>query len=147
MERLWSVYVIGSRKTGPLKIGTTNALWSRLDCLQCANPYPLLIMQALIVEQPCDAAALEKEAHRRLADCRLMGEWFDAHHDLIAGVLTEVAIEKKIVFHLLTKAAKEITRAAGYVPPRPVPKDRLHRLKLLNSQIFFSDSQQELMRG
>lgn len=58
---------------GPIKIGTTGALKSRLDGLQGAHPYPLRLLGCLP-----GGKDLESSLHRRFRDRWIAGEWYSA---------------------------------------------------------------------
>jgi hypothetical protein len=78
------VYVIGSSRIGPLKIGITTAPVRRLKEVQTGHPQRLEVFWSMVV-RPDQAAGIEREVHDRLASARLSGEWFH--------VPVEVAVE------------------------------------------------------
>jgi len=70
------VYFIGG--AGKIKIGVAQDPQSRLDTLQTGSPVPLKILAV------CDGGyEREGELHKRFADTRLYGEWFDASSELL----------------------------------------------------------------
>lgn len=72
----WSVYCLGV-PSGAKKIGVTNGdVRLRLSSLQTGNHEPISIIDAMYVPED-GALEIEKETHRRLADCRIHGEWFN----------------------------------------------------------------------
>lgn len=77
------VYVIHAIGTNRVKIGHTNKTAVRLRGLQTASPFPLEIALAI----PGSVQA-EKYTHRKLAQFRKVGEWFE----LPDGVLETVKV-------------------------------------------------------
>lgn len=78
-------YFIGAEH-GPIKIGVSRHLESRLRDLQCASPYRLAILASV------DGGFVsERRFHAKFAAHRLQGEWFDRHPDILAEIsrLTE----------------------------------------------------------
>lgn len=69
------VYIIGSRQTGPLKIGVANNPTARLRGLQTGSAEPLSLLH--LERAGPVAAVVERTAHRMLSDRRETGEWFD----------------------------------------------------------------------
>lgn len=67
------VYAIRFGTDGPIKIGRAVKPSDRLADLQCANHETLTMLGAV----PETAQLNERSEHRRLADRRLRGEWFD----------------------------------------------------------------------
>lgn len=65
------VYFIRMGDDGPVKIGYTKDVPARMNALQTASPYPLVLMRQI----PGGAAA-EHWLHRLFADLRLQREWF-----------------------------------------------------------------------
>jgi predicted GIY-YIG superfamily endonuclease len=80
MAQIYYVYAIG-REEGPVKIGITSNLVSRLSSLNTASSFPL----RLIYAQPCKdqqhATMHEASCHRYHEEKRLNGEWFDVDAD------------------------------------------------------------------
>ena len=68
---------------GPVKIGRTRNLKSRLKMLQCGSPYPLTVMGVLK-----DQGDSEGCWHGRFFNQRLVGEWFEWSDDL-QGAISE----------------------------------------------------------
>lgn len=69
------VYVIGSAGH-PIKIGITNNVRARLSSLRTSSPADLRVYA--FMEAPEGRAwNIEQECHRRIADYRLNGEWFN----------------------------------------------------------------------
>lgn len=100
------VYVVGADKDGPVKIGRTSDILSRMDQLQIgcwmklrvfdirlALPKDMPVMRFNIREQANRGSiALERAAHEKLAefDLRLVGEWFDV------GAMDALAVMEKV---------------------------------------------------
>jgi hypothetical protein len=74
------VYFIGG-ETGPVKIGYTIAPLERLAAMQMGCPIKLSILAK--VE---GTVADEKAYHRRFAEHRSHGEWFERHPDILAEI-------------------------------------------------------------
>ena len=55
---------------------------ARKDSLQCANPRPLKLL-AVVPD-----GSQEAEYHRRFAEHRIQGEWFEPHEDILAEIKT-----------------------------------------------------------
>jgi hypothetical protein len=81
------VYAIGP-DAGPVKIGRARDVSKRLIMLQVGHHAPLRVLHTARV---CDASALERAVHDRLATHRVRGEWFDAPApDIIAAIDAEI---------------------------------------------------------
>lgn len=65
------VYVVESGPGGPLKIGFTACLRTRLARLQTGNPAPIRLL-AWRTGSPAD----ESDLHQRFASLKIRGEWF-----------------------------------------------------------------------
>jgi hypothetical protein len=75
------VYLIGSADSSLVKIGWTDSPKRRLRDLQTGSP---VLLQLLAVFE--GGAIVEAELHRRFADKRRHGEWFDLGPDPVATV-------------------------------------------------------------
>lgn len=64
------IYIVGPSR-GPVKIGWTSNLKSRLIRLQTASPVKLKLLAVMV-----GTRAEESALHRQFADARLSGEWF-----------------------------------------------------------------------
>jgi len=62
---------------GPWKIGIAAHPHMRLEQLQTASPFELVMYGYVYLPSRKHAVALERSLHALLADCRLKGEWFD----------------------------------------------------------------------
>lgn len=67
------LYVIGNVEAGRYKIGVSTDVPKRLNALQIGSPLPLTLIGQKAVD---DMFGTELEIHKRLADARLHGEWF-----------------------------------------------------------------------
>ncbi len=74
------VYVIahndGSQLRGPVKVGITSSLGSRLAGIQTGNPQPLAIAHVFAFADRDQAAKVERQFHEDHFESRLSGEWF-----------------------------------------------------------------------
>ncbi|QOZ25307.1 GIY-YIG nuclease family protein [Bradyrhizobium sp. CCBAU 51753] len=71
------VYAIGAREDGPIKIGITSDVVSRLSALQTGNWQQLSVLSAHFAGARATAAKIEAALHGRLAHRSMVGEWFD----------------------------------------------------------------------
>lgn len=62
---------------GPVKIGITHSLSSRVKTLQTGNPAPIGLVFAFSTPDMGFAKIFEQALHVHNADTRLAGEWFD----------------------------------------------------------------------
>lgn len=69
-----SIYIIGTSRDGPLKIGIAANPWNRLRELQTGSAVPLRLFWSYACWRPADREAL---IHRILGRYRLTGEWFE----------------------------------------------------------------------
>lgn len=87
------VYVIGSAGP-PIKIGIASDVRRRLGELQTSYPYTLRVYYAAAAFGAL-ARNVERECHRRLAEYRLNGEWFDYDPydaaDLVGAIIAELS--------------------------------------------------------
>lgn len=74
------VYIIKS-EYGPVKIGITNNVDSRLASLQTATPVPLVLEHSFQAKNARAASKVEQRAHSKLSEFRLTGEWFSCSVD------------------------------------------------------------------
>lgn len=72
VDRPSFVYVLQGDQGGPIKVGVTTDVLGRIAGLQTGYPYELQLLHVVP-----GAHDLEAEFHRRLADAKLRGEWFD----------------------------------------------------------------------
>lgn len=83
------VYFARSGSQGPIKIGHTRDVLSRLGGLSIGSPIEIVLLGALLSEQ---AARDEKLLQKKLAPHRIKGEWFQAEavlHEMRALVVVE----------------------------------------------------------
>lgn len=74
------VYAIGVT-TGHVKIGKTWNFRRRLNGLQGANPFPLMLLAVLSTDE-----SDEREFHHMFANHRLSGEWFSPHQEIVSAI-------------------------------------------------------------
>lgn len=82
------VYAIQAGDGGPVKVGVTRNVASRLRALQTAQPMPLRLLHVWE-----GGAGVEREIHRRLAAHNLGGEWFSPVPELVSGEVGEGVTE------------------------------------------------------
>ena len=75
-----TIYFLGPTD-GPIKIGWASRLQYRLRSLELANAFPLHVWATVEAE-----ITLEREYHKRFAEHRLHGEWFERHPDILAEI-------------------------------------------------------------
>jgi hypothetical protein len=89
-EREPIVYFIQAGDAGPIKIGTTLNLTSRLSELQCGCPDELRVLGSIP-----GSHALESELHARFATHRYRGEWFVATRNLLNYIKRHTTIHTR----------------------------------------------------
>jgi hypothetical protein len=74
------IYFVQAGKGGKIKIGYTDeeSLFNRISTLQTGSPEKLVLLLAI----PGNTT-VERQIHKRFADCRLHGEWFEATTELM----------------------------------------------------------------
>lgn len=77
------IYFIQGKSGGPIKIGITKDISSRLKSLQTGHPDELV----LLAELP-GSAEVEIAVHQMFSDCRLRGEWFTPTDKLLVFIKT-----------------------------------------------------------
>lgn len=75
------VYFVQRGEGGPVKIGTTRDVDSRLSALQTASSEPLILLGTM-----SGSRALEADLHRAFEPHRLHGEWFKPDLSLLEHV-------------------------------------------------------------
>jgi hypothetical protein len=70
------VYLIG-RPEGPVKVGITTNLLSRLRSLQTGAPFPLELLYVATFQSADKARLIEADFCKVCSEQRLEGEWFD----------------------------------------------------------------------
>lgn len=81
IESVDQVYFVQSVDGGPIKIGHSIAVSSRLRSLQSSSPTAL----RLLLQLP-GGERLERFLHEAFAEVRLHGEWFSPHESLTRGI-------------------------------------------------------------
>ena len=90
-----SVYVIGNDANGLVKIGYADNLRNRFSGLNCGSPVCLRVLHFVHVVDGCIAKRVEGLVHKRLADKRRKGEWFEVSVAEAAAAIGEVLLENK----------------------------------------------------
>ncbi len=75
------VYFIRAGSDGPVKIGYSASPPSRLKQLSTMSPLPLHLLRTFDGN-----ASTEKAFHRRFADARLHGEWFEWRPEMLTAL-------------------------------------------------------------
>lgn len=73
------VYFVRRGNDGPIKIGKSKDVDSRIETLQCSSAERLILLGTLP-----GGSFLERILHAAFADSRLEGEWFDATDELLS---------------------------------------------------------------
>lgn len=81
---LAGVYFVRSMPSGPVKIGTSNHIPSRLRALRLSSPAPLKLLGSVR-----GGTTEEAGLHRRFSGARLHGEWFTATPELLEFIAKE----------------------------------------------------------
>lgn len=76
--RTHRVYFIGPGDDGPVKIGFTTHIATRLQQLQIASPVPLVVVASVI-----GTRLVEALLHRWFRRWHIRGEWFDMDRDRV----------------------------------------------------------------
>lgn len=78
--RSYFVYFLTAKAPDfPIKIGITERRLTRFPAIQGALPYELEVLALVRTDDPL----LERRLHKRFADQRLRGEWFDRSPELM----------------------------------------------------------------
>ena len=83
------VYMVHWQTRGPTKIGVADDPRTRKAMLQSGNPYKLEIFTAFGLATTALALEIEQAALKRLASCRLIGEWLDATPGQVRDIAQE----------------------------------------------------------
>lgn len=75
------VYFIQAESGGPIKIGYTSDIRTRVSSLSASSPTPLRVLATVP-----GGAAVERSLHLRFRRLRQHGEWFTPDADLIAYI-------------------------------------------------------------
>jgi hypothetical protein len=76
-----SIYFLQAENGGPVKIGRSRFPEQRLAWFQTAHA-ERLVLRAVVAGEP----SFERELHRRFADSRMLGEWFEPTLELEAEI-------------------------------------------------------------
>lgn len=77
------VYLIQGERTKFTKIGISNNPEYRLQSLQLGSPDTLFIHSLLRCQSESNARLVERKLHKRFADARIHGEWFQMDADRV----------------------------------------------------------------
>lgn len=107
-----TIYMVQMGDAGPIKIGKTNDLRSRVEALQTGNPCKLKVIATLHAP-----AVLEMQLHAYLDEFRLEGEWFSPSKEVIeiAALMNESLDAILVLFE--QRLAATIQRLRRHVPP------------------------------
>lgn len=72
------VYVVQQNETGPVKVGCTINLHSRINLLTTASAYPIRV---LAIER--GGRNTERKIHEAISEYRLQGEWFKCTPEVV----------------------------------------------------------------
>lgn len=90
MSNATFVYIIGAQD-GPVKVGITTSLLSRLRSLQTGSSHKLELLYVYTALTRADAVKMEQWFHEVHAENRLEGEWFDLSAELaIEGLADQI---------------------------------------------------------
>ena len=78
-----SVYFIGNKEVGLVKIGYSNNPHKRLEQLKSGCPFPIKVLGMILCQ---DAEALERVYHRKYKHLRTHGEWFNINDELLSEI-------------------------------------------------------------
>lgn len=121
------VYVIQGHPLGPVKVGRATDVRVRVDSLQAGNHAPLRILLVFP-----GGTVLERQLHRRLRNCRVLGEWFAVQGD--HGFLAWAERHRLQVienFKATGEIQTELPKAEKRKPPRGLhPVCGYHKRKL-----------------
>lgn len=106
------LYVVATSRAGPVKVGIAVDPKRRVRTLECAIGARLRMVW---VSPPCAAARdVEALAHRRMAEHRTVGEWFNLPFDEAVG------IAKSLTGRKLSRRAR-VSVEAGVAPAGDSP--------------------------
>ena len=80
------VYFIQMDGDGPIKIGSTWNVPTRLRALQHANPAVLSLLDAVRCVNKSEALTLERSLHQQLQKSCIRGEWYEATAEVMATI-------------------------------------------------------------
>ncbi len=77
MDRQWVVYLMQwDTEDGPIKIGATCDIKTRLRDMQTASPYLVILARLIHTDHKNIAHMFERALHHELHEFRMRGEWF-----------------------------------------------------------------------
>jgi hypothetical protein len=87
------IYVIAPEAGYPCKVGVASNIKKRLKGLQTGSGEELFVHSVFAAANRGTAFRVEKFAHRRLQENRMVGEWFNVFADDAVAVLQELCEE------------------------------------------------------
>jgi len=135
------VYLIRAGERGPVKIGFSDDIVSRMVKMQADNHERLTILRRL-------KGGLLEEAmlHERFADNWLHGEWFSFTRAMLDDLgLQDVEISPEDVTKALRELAVAARASATHRPPAPEPTDaeKARRTERLRALVAISEEARE----
>ncbi len=91
------VYFIQASDGGPIKIGVTTNLRSRLKSLQTGHAVPVCVLLSLSGDE-----ADERRLHARFAHLRMSGEWFRPEPELLSFIESVTSVANRHALGLET---------------------------------------------
>lgn len=124
------VYVIGFDEPGVVKVGSARCVTLRIDQMQTGNPFNLRLIGAVSIydEEPI---LVEKEAHRRLKEFRIRGEWFNVEADDAIRHVIEAAKSKRVRYGSWARAYRK-TQVQHI---RSIEQNEIDRIKKLRTKL------------
>jgi hypothetical protein len=124
------VYIMGRAEgemlIGPVKIGFTRSLASRLKTVQTGMPYKLELIAAVMMPTRDLARGLERGLHELLRAHAMHGEWFDIDPVEAVGVLAQAT---KLAFEHCGIAGAELYDALDKVGATDCQRFYVQRLQ------------------
>ena len=127
----WHLYFIQQNDDGPIKIGITTNVASRLSSVQCGNPQKLNLLFSLPYPSKEHARADERYLHFLFEHLKISGEWFEPkpflverievikHHGVDGMPEAQTSAEDRLthyeVFTLIFNPISEIHKAISHI--------------------------------
>ena len=109
MKEVEHVYIVGEPE-GPVKIGYTKDLRSRIGAIKTGYPHPMDFIEHMEMPPKEDGLSIERAMHSALKDHRLRGEWFDITGEHAVDVGNKIMEERGYVQISCRKLEKLPTR-------------------------------------
>lgn len=91
------VYLVGFSEPGIVKIGSTSCVPTRLNDLQCGNPFELQLFAAVSIYEG-NPLLVEMAAHKLALPALIRGEWFELETDDALKIVMKAARNLKAKF-------------------------------------------------